>query len=174
MQTRIETSRLTLRPFEASDAQAAFEWFSDPVVMRFTPTGPDKSIEQTITRLAGYQNHQKAHGFSKWLIRERDSGIAIGDSGLYFLPEYGWVDLGFRFPQPCWGKGFATEVASAWVRAALDEFRIGQLGAFAHPENLASIRVLEKVGFRAERRDVVMGMDSIVFFLDAGARQELR
>jgi ribosomal-protein-alanine N-acetyltransferase len=157
MQTKIETSRLILRPFEASDAQAAFEWFGDPVVMRFTPTGPDKSIEETIMRLAGYQNHQKAHGFSKWLILERDSGIAIGDSGLLVLPEYGWVDLGFRFAQPHWGKGLATEVASAWVREALDEIRVGQLGAFAHPKNLASIRALEKVGFHAERRDTWMG-----------------
>jgi hypothetical protein len=112
MQTRIETSRLILRPFQLSDAQSAFEWFADPVVMRFTPTGPDKSTEETITRLAGYQNHQGAHGFSKWLILERDSGAAIGDSGLSALPEYGWVDLGFRFAQPYWGKGLATEVAS--------------------------------------------------------------
>ena len=169
MHAAIETSRLILRPFGPSDAQAAFGWFGDPVVMRFTPTGADKSVEETITRLAGYQNHQKVHGFSKWLILERDSGIAIGDSGLYVLSEYGWVDLGFRFAQSRWGKGLATEVASTWVRAAFHEFRLGQLGAFSHPENLASIRVLEKVGFHAERRDIVLGMDSIVFFLDAGA-----
>ena len=174
MHAAIETSRLVLHPFEASDAQAAFEWFGDPVVMRFTPTGPDKSVEETITRLAGYQNHQKAHGFSKWLIRERDSGVAIGDSGLFVLPEYDWVDLAFRFAQPYRGKGFATEVATAWIRAAFDKFRVGRLGAFVHPGNLASIPVLEKVGFHAERRDMVMGMDSIVFLLDAGARKELR
>ena len=171
MQTRIETSRLILRPFEPADAQTAFQWFGDPVVMWFTPTGPDKSIEQTISRLAGYQNHQKTHGFSKWLSLERDSGIAIGDSGLYVLPEYGWVDLGFRFAQPWWGKGLATEVASAWVRAAFDEFHLGHLGAFVHPKNIASIRVLEKVGFHAERRDVVMGMESIVFSLGANVRE---
>ena len=53
MQGRIETSQLILRPFQLSDAQAAFEWFGDPVVMRFTPTGPDMSIEETITRLTG-------------------------------------------------------------------------------------------------------------------------
>jgi hypothetical protein len=61
----------------------------------------------------------------------------------------------------------------AWVRAALDEFRVGQLGAFAHPKNLASVRVLQKVGFREKRRDMVMGMDSIVFSLGVSAREEL-
>jgi RimJ/RimL family protein N-acetyltransferase len=171
VQDRIETERLILRPFEASDAGAAFGWFGDPVVMRFTPTGPDKNVEETEARLSLFMDHQKAHGFSKWLISDRTSGSAMGDSGLLVLEEYGWIDLGFRFAQPYWGKGLATEVASTWVRAALDELKLVRLGAFAHPENRASIRVLEKLGFHAERREMVFGMDSIVFTLDARARK---
>jgi RimJ/RimL family protein N-acetyltransferase len=167
MQDRIETVRLILRPFGASDAESAFGWLGDPVVMRFTPMGPDKSIEETKAKLAFFMQHQKAHGFSKWLILDRASGVGIGDSGLLVFEDYGWVDLGFRFAQPYWGKGLGTEVASAWVRAAFDEFRLIRLGAFVHPENVVSIRVLEKVGFRTERRATVMGMDSIVFSLDA-------
>jgi [ribosomal protein S5]-alanine N-acetyltransferase len=168
MQDRIETERLILRPFEASDAEAAFGWFGDRVVMRFTPTGPDKSMEQSEARLRLFMEHQKAHGFSKWLILDRASGVAIGESGLLVLKDYGWVDLGFRFAQPYWGKRLATEVASAWVRAAFDEFGLSRLSAFAHPKNRASIRVLEKLGFKVERRGVVFGMDSIVFCLEAG------
>lgn len=167
MPARTQTARLILRPFEPSDAEAAFGWLGDPLVMQFTPTGPDKSVEETRARLVGYQNHQKAHGFSKWLILERDSGVAIGDSGLLILQDYGRVDLGFRFAQPYWGNGLATEVASAWIRAAFDDLGVSRLGAFVHPQNVASIRVLEKVGFRAERHEMVMGMDSIVFSLDA-------
>src|SRR5215469_1019880 len=166
MQAKIETDRLILRPFEASDAEAAFGWLGDPVVMRFTPTGPDKSIEETKTRLVAFMDHQQLHGFSKWLISDRDSGVAIGDSGLLVLQDYGWIDLGFRFPQQYWGRGLATEAASAWVRAAFDEFHLKRLGAFVHPENVASIRVLEKVGFQRERHENVIGMDSIVFSLD--------
>jgi [ribosomal protein S5]-alanine N-acetyltransferase len=167
MRTRIETHRLILRPFEPADVEAAFGWFGDPVVMRFTVTGPDKSIEETRTRLTYFENHQQAHGFSKWVILDAASGVAIGDSGLLVLPECGWIDLGFRLSQSHWGRGLATEVASAWVRAAFDESRIHRLGAFVHPENVDSIRVLEKLGFHAERRDTVMGMESIVFSLDS-------
>lgn len=110
--------------------------------------------------------HQKEHGFSKWIIVNRSSGVAIGDSGLLVLQDYRWIDLGFRLAQPYWGNGFATEVASAWVHAAFDELRITRLGAFAHPENRASIRVLEKLGFNIERRGIVFAMDSIVFSLE--------
>lgn len=68
--------------------------------MRFTPTGPDTSIGQTKTRLAKYQEHQIAHGFSKWVIVDCGTGRSIGDSGLLELQNYEWVDLGFRLARP--------------------------------------------------------------------------
>jgi RimJ/RimL family protein N-acetyltransferase len=135
--------------------------------MRFTPSGPDTSIDQTKARLANYQEHQTEHGFSKWIVLERHLGRPIGDSGLLALQEYGWIDLGFRLAQPYWGQGLATEAACAWVRAAFDDFHIDRLTAFVHPENVASIRVVEKLGFHAERRDTIMGTNSIVFSLSA-------
>ena len=167
MKPTLETSRLILRPFASGDVEAAFGWFGDPVVMRFTPTGPDTSIDQTKARLANYQEHQTTHGFSKWIILERRLGGAIGDSGLLKLEEHGWIDLGFRLAQRYWGRGLATEAASAWVRAAFNDFHIHRLTALVHPENVASIRVLEKLRFQPERRDTIMGMKSIVYSLDA-------
>ena len=97
MRLKIETSRLILRPFALTDAEAAFGWFGNPVVMRFTPSGPDTSIDQTKTRLARYQEHQIAHGFSKWIILDRSTGRSIGDSGLLELQDYGWIDLGLSY-----------------------------------------------------------------------------
>jgi [ribosomal protein S5]-alanine N-acetyltransferase len=167
MPTTIETARLSLRPFETGDVEAAFTWFGDPLVMRFTPTGPDTSLEQTKARLARYQKHQAEHGFSKWIVFDRHAGRPIGDSGLMALPEYGWIDLGYRFAQSCWGKGLATEAASAWIRAAFDDFHIDRLTAVVHPENVGSIRVLEKLRFHPERRDTFMGMNCILFSLGA-------
>jgi RimJ/RimL family protein N-acetyltransferase len=137
--------------------------------MRFTPSGPDAFIEQTEARLANYREHQIAHGFSKWMILDRRSKLPIGDSGLLLLKEYGWIDLGFRLAQPYWGKGLATEVASAWVRAAPGELHRERLTAMVHLENVASIRVLANLRFREDRRDNILGMNSILFSLDADA-----
>ncbi len=167
MQAPLGTSRLILRPFDSGDLEAAFGWFGDPTVMRFTPTGPDTSIDQTKARLANYQEHQTKHGFSKWVILDRLLGRPIGDSGLLKLEEHGWIDLGFRLAPSYWGKGLATEAASAWVSAAFDDFHIDRLTALVHPENVASIRVLEKLSFRYERPDTILGMKSIVYSLDA-------
>src|SRR5260370_32960653 len=116
--TTIETRRLILRPFESGDAEAAFAWFGDAIVMRFTPTGPDTSVEQTKARLGKYEEHQTAHGFSRWIILDRRLDRAIGDSGLLELREYGWIGLGFRPAQSYWGTGVPQEAASSWVHAA--------------------------------------------------------
>jgi RimJ/RimL family protein N-acetyltransferase len=167
VRTSIQTHRLILRPFESGDIQTAFGWFGDPIVMQFTPTGADFSIEQTQARVANYQKHQTVHGFSRWIIFDRRLDCAIGDSGLLKLEEYGRIDLGFRLAQSYWGKGLATEAASAWVRAASDDFHIDRMTAFVHPGNVASIRVLEKVGFHAVGRETIMGMNSILFSLGA-------
>lgn len=167
MRTAIETSRLVLRPFGSDDVEAAFAWFGDPIVMRFTPTGADTSVEQTKARIANYQEHQTAHGFSRWIMLDRRLDRPIGDSGLLELQEYGWIDLGFRLAQSYWGNGLATEAASAGVRAAFDDFHIDRLTSFVHPGNVGSIRVLEKLGFYAAGRDTIMGMDSILFSLGA-------
>lgn len=167
----IETKRLILRPFETSDAECAFHWFGDPIVMRFTPGGPDSAIKQTQERIAKYREHQLAYGFSKWMVLDRSTRTPIGDSGLLNSQFFhalgdGWIDLGFRFAQPHWGKGLATEVAAAWVDAAFNRLRLDRLTAIVHPENAASLRVLVKLNFRENRRDRILGMESIVFTRD--------
>ena len=169
MPQSFETPRLSLRPFSAGDAEAAFQWLGDPEVMRFIPTGPDPSVEGTRRRVARYRDHQARHGFSRWIVRERGSGEAVGDSGLVFL-ESGSIDLGFRFARAWWGQGFATEVATAWIRVAFVDLRLDRLTAFAHPQNLASLHVLEKVGFRKTSAERIMGMEAFTFVLDARDR----
>jgi ribosomal-protein-alanine N-acetyltransferase len=166
----IATKRLSMRPFRLEDAVVAYTWFGGPIVMKYTPTGPDGSVEKTRERLAGYETHQLRHGFSKWLMVERASGQPIGDSGLIVLEGQGWIDLGFRFGRPYWGRGFATEAGAAWLSAAFDDYRLDELGAFVHPENTASLRVLEKLGFGGGRRDTVLGMPAICFTVQRRAR----
>jgi ribosomal-protein-alanine N-acetyltransferase len=89
MDDPIETSRLRLRPFRSDDVQGAFDWFGDPAVMRFTPSGPDQNISQAAARIANYQRHQSQFGYSKWIIIERATERPIGDAGLLFLRDYG-------------------------------------------------------------------------------------
>jgi len=172
VQEPIQTVRLTLRPFALEDLREAFGWFGDPLVMRYTPTGPDRDMTETATRIASYQRHQAEHGFSKWVIADQNSGRPIGDAGLLFIPDYGWVDFGYRLARSYWGRGLATEAASALMERAFGELKLSRLVSIVHPENRASIRVLDKLGFLEERRGVVMGMSCIVCCLTAPAYRD--
>ena len=165
MQNWIDTDRLRLRPFTTDDLRCAFHWFGDPEVMRYTLNGPDRSMEQTAERIASYQRHESKYGFSRWLVIERASGQPIGDAGLRFMEEYGWVDLGYRLDQSHWGKGLATEAGIAWIQKAFGELKLDRLVGIVHPDNCASTKVLRKLGFLEEGRDVIMGMSCMVFCL---------
>ena len=159
----IETERTRLRPFEESDAEEAFAWFSDSEVMKFIPGGPDAALEDTRRRIAGYREHQARHGFSKRIIIHRDTGKAIGDAGLFHLPDGERIELGFRLAKPCWGAGYAVELGRAWLEW-FDTHLAGQpLFADVHPEHLRSRRVLEKLGFHPSHSELVLGMSMMIY-----------
>ena len=61
------------------------------------------------------------------------------------------VEVGYRVAAAWWGRGIATEVASALVAVARDQLGLAEIVAFTLPSNLASRRVMEKVGFTYER-----------------------
>ena len=144
--TELRTARTILRPFVPGDAEAAFAWFGDEEVMRFHPTGPDTSVGATRERLATYVAHRERHGFSKWLVLSREDGRPIGDAGLMRLASTGEVELGYRLARREWGRGLATEIARALIRHARDHLGLERIIAFTHPDNTASLRVIERLG----------------------------
>ena len=159
----LETQRLLLRPFKDADAAAAFEWCGHREAMRYSPNGPDRSVARTQVRLQRYQEHQRAHGFSKWMVLDRESGRRIGDAGLMHMPGTGEIELGYRITPAWWGRGLATEAGEAWLRHGLEALGIPRIIAFAHPNNAASLRVLKKLDFTFQRMDEMAGMHARVY-----------
>jgi [ribosomal protein S5]-alanine N-acetyltransferase len=168
MTTLLETAHLHLRPFQLADAASAFPWLSDADIMRYMPTGQDDTLEQAEARVTRYIKHQEQHGYSRWLIFERASGEAIGDAGLLYIPATGEIELGYRLTKPWWGKGLATEVAMGWLDYAFGDLGLTEIIAFSHPDNKASVRVMEKCGFTFLRNDQMSGMEVVVYGVRKG------
>jgi ribosomal-protein-alanine N-acetyltransferase len=166
----LETPRTFLRPFCLSDAEAAFDWFHDPEVMRFIPHGPDATLEASSARISRYLDHEAKFGFSKWIIFDRATGLPIGDSGFFYLPDLKRVELGYRLAKPWWGRGLATEVAFKWIEAAHPWYGFERVFAFAHPQNPASLHVMEKVGFRFSHQEELYGTNSPLYTIELIAR----
>ena len=160
----LTTARLTLRPFAPGDVAAAFAFFGDPEVMRFSLHGPHASQKLTEDFIAANAARQARLGFSIWAVVERDTGALIGMCG---LAEFGHgvdgIELAYRLRRDRWGRGYATEAGRAVVAHAFGPLALDRLVAAVEPANTASIRVLEKCGFAFVRDQVIAGKDAWVY-----------
>jgi RimJ/RimL family protein N-acetyltransferase len=160
----IETPRTRMRPFEDSDTDEAFAWFSDDAVMAHIPGGRDATLEDTRRRIAKYREHQSRFGFSKRLIVHRETGQPIGDAGLFHMPDGHRVELGYRLARPWWGAGYATEVARAWLEWFGEHDKGQTLWADVHPQNVGSQRVLNKLRFVCSHQEPLFEMPMLIFW----------
>ncbi len=137
--------------------------------MRYIGTGTShsESIDDTERRLQDLIDHQDEHGFSLWAVTERANGTVMGDAGLIHYAHRGpEIELAYRLAKPYWGRGYATEAARAWVRHGFDELGLDRIVALTHPENVASRRVLEKVGMRYERMTDYNGVAARLYAIE--------
>lgn len=97
------------------------------------------------------------YGYGRMACIERATGKLVGFSGLKYLEDLQEVDIGYRFLPECWGKGYATESAQALITAGRVQHGITRIVGLVQPENIASARVLQKVGLVFERKIRVDG-----------------
>jgi RimJ/RimL family protein N-acetyltransferase len=152
----IETPRLIIRPWKKSpeDIGAYLQLASDVGYTCFSLPGQfvldAKNAED---RLQDRIDLFESHKIGKFLVLDRTNREVIGTCGLgaYELDEQEEIELGFRLRLKFWGKGYATEAAQAVLGYGFRSLGLKRIIAFAIPQNLASIRVIEKLGFSFER-----------------------
>jgi RimJ/RimL family protein N-acetyltransferase len=149
MKVILETDRLLLREYVEEDAEAFFKLNTDPEVMRFVPDKPLLNVEQARQRLIDHPivDYRK-YGFGRGACILKSTGEQIGFAGLKYLEELGEVDVAYRLLPVHWGQGLATEVALASVRYGFAVLSLEQIIGLVMPKNIASVRVLEKIGLR--------------------------
>jgi RimJ/RimL family protein N-acetyltransferase len=163
----IETQRLKLRGHRLDDFPACAAMWADPIVTRHIGGRPF-SDEESWTRLLRYVGHWTLLGFGYWVVEEKATGSFVGELGfadykrdveaLKDKPEIGWALVSQSH-----GKGYATEAvraAMAWGDAL---FGASQTACIIHPENLPSIRVAEKCGYRKLQVTTYKGHPAMVF-----------
>jgi ribosomal-protein-alanine N-acetyltransferase len=112
--------------------------------------------------------HWRAHEFGYWIARESGSGRFAGRAGLRHLVVAGHpeVELGYGFMSDLWGRGVATEIASACVDVAFTALGLEELVCFTATTNNLSQNVMEKVGFRYEKNFVYANIEHRLCRLD--------
>ena len=152
MRTSIETERLLLRELLPTDDVGMFELDSNPQVHIYLGNNPVTSIEQVREAIASIRQQYLENGIGRWAVVLKETGEFIGWSGLKLEKNVNgyetFYDLGYRFIQKHWGKGYAYETAKAFVDFGFNDMKLEKINAYADFDNLASRRVLEKAGMQ--------------------------
>ncbi len=165
---RIGSPRLILRPHRADDLEACARLWADPDVVRHI-TGRPQTREETWARLLRYAGHWAWLGFGYWAVEERESGAYVGELGFADfhregLPQLaGLPELGWALSRAVQGRGYATEAlraALAWGDANLPA---AETACIVAPDNLASLRVAAKLGYRAVANTLYKGEPTLLF-----------
>ncbi len=151
----LETNRLFLRRFTEKDADSVFNLDNDPEVMRYinggTPT-PRDAFENNIFPVFLHYD-KRFPGFGFWAAVEKVTGEFLGWFSLRPAENRSRdAVLGYRLCKAAWGKGFATEGARALIDKGFADLGVQRVSATTYQDNLASIRVMEKLGMKLVRR----------------------
>jgi len=145
---QLETERMLLRPAKVEDAQIIYNnWTSDPDVAKFMRWNVHGSVDETIDYLTRTEINVADENSYDWLFVLKATNEPIGSGGVFHSKKHDMFELGYGIMKACWGKGFATEAATAIMKFAIEELGKTQLYACVANENPASGSVLKKLGF---------------------------
>ena len=151
MKLILETERLILRPLELSDVDAFFAMNNNPKVNAYLRNllQTKAETEQYIQKIL---NEYEKNDIGRFAVILKENSKLIGFSGLKYRSseENGYVnfyDLGYRFAEEYWRKGFATEAALTWLDYGFNTMKLPTIHACAVTNNIGSNAVLQKLGF---------------------------
>jgi ribosomal-protein-alanine N-acetyltransferase len=160
-----ETERLRLRTWEPVDFLDAFELWGNPEVMRYVgdPLADHEAARRTLERACEAQSR---YGVSLWAMEEKATGKLLGACGFHFVSDWPVLELAYHLKPAHWQQGLATEAARGCVRYGVDVLKAVKITASVQVGNVASRRVLEKLGFHPERIEYCSGVAEEWFTMD--------
>jgi [ribosomal protein S5]-alanine N-acetyltransferase len=162
----IFTERLAMRAYVPDDLTQLHDvLYGDPAAMALLGgardlAGTRASIERSILQ-------QEVGGYSFWPVFERESGLLIGEAGLFPLAPGGPdVALGYAFGRRFWGRGYATEAGASVLAEAFGALGLERVVAITREANSRSRHVLGKLGFRMDGIRHIWGAEQLYFELE--------
>ena len=161
----LETSRLILRELDSKDAKNFYDLNSNPNVIKYTGNSAFKNVEEAKEFLENYTDY-KFNGYGRWAVILKTTDKFIGWCGLKIDELENETDIGFRFFEEEWNKGYATESAIACIHYGFEKLKLKRIIGRAMKENVGSIKVLEKIGLEYEKNAVLAGKDAVIYKIE--------
>ncbi len=147
---QIQTERLVIRDYQQKDLEDIHEYGSDPEVVRYLPFGPNtrEDSQNFLNRVMGKQKEEPREDYGLAVVLKSEDKL-IGGCRISKASEREG-NLGYILNRHYWGNGYATEAAKSMVELGFKELGVHRIYTDCHPDNVKSIRVLEKVGMTVE------------------------
>lgn len=162
------TRRLRLRPPRREDLEDIYRLGSSPRVMRFITPGRIQNREEARQDLEK-RIATAADPLGYWITELKENNAFIGWMALKPLDEGPVVEIGYRFLEDYWGRGYATEGGEKILDYAFRTLQLNKVAAVAIKENRASTRVMEKLGMCYRKDGIFYGTDCVYYEI---SRQE--
>ena len=147
----LEGARVRLRAPRQSDAAAVFRVYSDPQVLRYWSHGPWTDTAQADDWIARSWTGFAERAYLQWVVARSEDDAVIGSTTLFGCrAQHRRCEIGYALAAAHWGRGYAREALALALAEAFGPLRLHRVEADIDPRNLASIRLVETLGFRHE------------------------
>ncbi|MDN3694559.1 GNAT family N-acetyltransferase [Chryseobacterium tructae] len=165
MKNILETNRLFLRELTTEDADHFYELNSNPNVIQYTGDSSFENVEEALAFLKNYRDYHE-NGYGRWAVIDKSNTEFLGWCGLKYDKFKDETDIGFRFFERNWNKGLATESAAGCLKYGFDKLHLKKIVGRAMSENIASIKVLQKLGLTFDKEFDFNGQKGVMYSVE--------
>jgi ribosomal-protein-alanine N-acetyltransferase len=131
--------------------------------MRYIGRGDIVNQDKINLIIRHWKNSYKKYGFGLWGVIDKKTDMLIGHCGLAWLQDNSDIELAYLLYKDYWGRGLASEAASACLNYGLNELGLKRIVALVYPQNVPSIKIIEKLGMIFEKEDDFFGVNLLMY-----------
>lgn len=148
---QFETNRLLVRSWQETDVDRYAEIIGNPLVMKYIGNGNTQDRDYAKKFVSTLMSLEKERGWILWAVENKHNRDLMGFCG--FSTWHNNVEIGWRLDNLYWGEGYGTEAAIAVLNFGR-KFSFLKIVSIAQKPNLASIRIMQKIGLEFEREAI--------------------
>jgi ribosomal-protein-alanine N-acetyltransferase len=147
----LQTERLLLRPLSGDDLDFVFQHFADPEVSRYLLDEEPLTTREQAQAIIDSYVPSAGRSRNRWVITRKSVARAIGTCGYHnWQQQHHHAEIGFDLEKASWHQGYMTEALRAALEYGFEQMGLNRVEAVVYPENDASMRVLQRLGFQTE------------------------
>jgi ribosomal-protein-alanine N-acetyltransferase len=148
---RIETRRLIFKQIEEDDVQNLYQIYNDEELIKYFVSGPDKFVDQTKERIEKIKSHWDKYNVGDFILLNKENLEPVGYAGLHYKEDGGNINISYIIDKKLWGNGLGYETCLALIYYGFRILELDKIIAEIDPQNINSIKLIEKCGFKFNR-----------------------